>query len=134
MGTLPTHCPFTGGPIIVTQFYSPEGDITIKGRFQVQDSFLALTSEQIAFVLTFIQCEGKFNRMQEELNLSYPTLRSRLKDIILALGLKEPSSVEYEAVPDRRAILAQIDAGQLTVSEALDAMRTPPEPLQSPTG
>lgn len=124
MRTLPTHCPFTGGPIIVTQLYSPEGDITIDGRFHVQSPFLALTPDQIEFVLTFIQCEGKFNRMQEELNLSYPTLRSRLKDIILALGLKEPPvSAEPEAVQDRLMILSQVDAGNLTVAEALEAMR-----------
>ncbi len=124
MRTLPTHCPFTGGPIIVTELYSPEGDITINGRFQVQSPFLALTPDQIEFVLTFIQCEGKFNRMQEELSLSYPTLRSRLKDIILALGLKEPPAAEeYETIQDRRSILDQIDQGHLSVSEALDAMR-----------
>jgi len=124
MRALPTRCPFTGGSIIVTRLYSPEGDITIDGRFHVDLPFLALTPDQIEFVLTFIQCEGKFNRMQEELNLSYPTLRSRLKDIILALGLKELVSDKHAAVPDRMEILAQVNAGSLTVAEALDAMRS----------
>ncbi len=123
MRALPTRCPFTGGAIIVTRLYSPEGGITIEGRFHVESPFLALTPEQIEFVLTFIQCEGKFNRMQEELKLSYPTLRSRLKDIILALDLQEPAADAHETVPDHMQILAQVNEGSLTVAEALDAMR-----------
>ena len=74
MPELPAQCPITGGPVIVTRFYSPDGDVTFDGRFEVKSPFLALDRNQIEFVLTFIQCEGKFNRMQEELNLSYPTL------------------------------------------------------------
>lgn len=125
MKPLPTRCPFTGGPIVVTQFHSPEGDITVNGRFQVHAPLASLTPEQLVFVLTFIQCEGKFNRMQEELNLSYPTLRSRLKEIIQALGLKEPpvSAEDEPDMPDRMGILEQIHSGALSVEEALDTLR-----------
>ena len=71
-------------------------------------------------MLTFIQCEGKFNRMQEELNLSYPTLRSRLKEIIQALGLEAPSGTDgFDAEPDRMDVLAQVQSGRLSVDEAL---------------
>ena len=87
MRILPAQCPFTGS-LVVTQLYSPEGDLTIDGRFQIDSPFLNLAPPQRAFVLTFIQCEGKFNRMQEALHLSYPTLRARSWEIILALGLK----------------------------------------------
>ena len=120
MPELPAQCPITGGPVIVTRFYSPDGDVTFDGRFEVKSPFLALDQNQIEFVLTFIQCEGKFNRMQEELNLSYPTLRSRLKEIIQALGLEAASSPdEFDAELDRMGVLAQLESGQLSVDEAL---------------
>lgn len=123
MRSLPTKCPLTSGPLVITRLYSPEGDITIEGRFQVNSPFLELTPSQIDFVLAFIQCEGKFNRMQEELNLSYPTLRSRLKEIIQVLGLKadEPPA-EPPDVSARLEILAQVDAGDLSVTEALASL------------
>ena len=38
------------------------------------------------FLLTFVRCEGKLNRMEEEMKLSYPTLRNRLNEIVRALG------------------------------------------------
>lgn len=124
MRPLPTCCPITGGPLVVTQVYSPEGDFTIDGRFQVESPFLELTSAQIKFVLTLIQCEGKFNRMQEELGLSYPTLRIRLQEIIKALGLKasdEPNRMPNEK--ERLSILSQVDDGSLDVSAALESLR-----------
>ena len=103
MPELPAQCPITGGPVIVTRFYSPDGDVTFDGRFEVKSPFLALNRNQIEFVLTFIQCEGKFNRMQEELNLSYPTLRSRLKEIIQALGLEATHPAPTGSRPNRTA-------------------------------
>ncbi len=124
MHPLPTRCPITGGPLIVTRVYSPEGDFTFEGRFQVDTPFLELTPRQIQFVLTLIQCEGKFNRMQEELDLSYPTLRVRLQEIIQVLGLKV--SDKADNLPDekeRLRILAQLDDGTLDVAAALKSLQ-----------
>ena len=45
--------------------------------------------------------EGKLNRMEDELGLSYPTIRSRLHEIIRALGY-EPGQDEPGVPPRRR--------------------------------
>ncbi len=124
MRPLPTRCPITGGPLVVTRVYSPEGDITIEGRFQVDSPFLELSPGQIKFVLALIQCEGKFNRMQDELKLSYPTLRARLQEIIQVLGLK--LSDKPDNLPDdkeRLRILAQVDEGKMDVASALGSLQ-----------
>ena len=124
MRPLPTRCPITGGPLVVTRVYSPEGDFTIEGRFQVDSPFLELSPVQIKFVLALIQCEGKFNRMQEELNLSYPTLRARLQEIIQVLGLKvtaEPNNLPNDR--ERLRILAQLDEGTMDVAVALESLQ-----------
>ena len=129
MPELPARCPITDGPIVVTRFYSPEGDVSFDGRFELNSPLLVLNQTQTEFVLTFIQCEGKFNRMQEELNLSYPTLRSRLKEIIQALGLEaKSSSDEYETQPDRMDVLNQVESGALSVDEALMTLGTSDHP------
>lgn len=123
MRPLPTRCPLTGGPLVVTKIYSPEGDFTMEGRFEVNSPFLALTPEQVRFVLTLIQCEGKFNRMQEELGLSYPTLRARLRRIISDLGLEVADDGEYLADESARLeILSQVNEGQIDVATALKSL------------
>ena len=52
-----------------------------------------LSPEQLAFAETFIRCEGKLNRMETEMGLSYPTLRARLNELIEG---------EYKAVINQR--------------------------------
>lgn len=121
---LPTRSPFDQGEIVVTRFYCPQSDISVEGRFAVVTPLAQLSGEQVQFVETFVRCEGKLNRMEEELGLSYPTIRSRLHDIIRALGY-EPGRDEAPPVADerRQAILAELDAGKITFDAAMQALR-----------
>ena len=124
MNVLPTRSPFDGGEIVVTRFYSPGSDVTVEGRFAVVTPFPQLTPEQLNFVEVFLRCEGKLSRMEGELNLSYPTLRSRLHEIIRALGY-EPGREEPAAVSEdrRRAILNDLDAGRISFDEAMGLLQ-----------
>lgn len=124
MNMLPTRSPFDGGEIVVTRFYCPGSDTTVEGRFAVVSPFPQLSPEQLHFVETFLRCEGKLSRMEGELNLSYPTLRSRLHDIIRALGY-EPGKEEAAGVSEerRRAILSELDAGKISFDEAMATLQ-----------
>ena len=121
---LPNKCPFGGGQIVVTQFYCPETNITIDGRFSVDAPFAQLTPEQLHYMETFVRCEGKLSRMEGELGLSYPTLRNRLHDVIRALGY-EPGKDETVAITeeDRKGILGALDGGDISFDEAMELLR-----------
>lgn len=124
MNLLPTRSPFDGGEIVVTRFYSPGSDITVEGRFAVVMPFSQLSPDQLHFVETFLRCEGKLSRMEGELNLSYPTLRSRLHEIIRAMGY-EPGREEPAAVSEdtRRSILSNLDAGLISFDDAMSQLQ-----------
>ena len=124
MNQLPTRCPFSGGEIVVTRFYCPDVDVTVDGRFQFQIPFGQLSPEQLVFVETFVRCEGKLSRMENELKLSYPTTRGRLHEIIRALGY-EPGKDETEGLSEdeRRRILADLDAGRIGFNEAMKMLQ-----------
>ncbi len=124
MNLLPAQSPFDGGEVVVTRFYCPGSDITVEGRFAVVSPFSQLSPEQLHFVETFLRCEGKLSRLEGELNLSYPTLRSRLHDIIRALGY-EPGKEEPVAVSEerRRSILDELDAGRISFDAAMTALQ-----------
>ena len=122
---LPRKCPLTGGDVIVTRIYCPDADLTIEGRFAVeQPPFAQLATDQLKFVEIFVRNEGKLNRMEEELGLSYPTIRSRLLEIIRALGY-EPGKEEAPAAPapDRKSILADLDAGRISFDDAMQMLQ-----------
>jgi hypothetical protein len=124
MQTLPSKCPICGGEILVTRLQCQVCDSTIDGRF-TQGAFGSLTNEQLSFIETFVRCEGKINRMEEELGLSYPTIRNRLHEVIRALGYEpggyetggeEPAAASEE---DRRRILEDLEQGRITYPEAM---------------
>ena len=119
MQTLPSKCPICGGEIVVTRIHCQVCDSHIEGRF-VAGPFEGLTREQLSFVETFIRCEGKISRMENEIGLSYPTIRNRLHEIIRALGY-EPGSEEPVIVPDetRRKTLEDLEQGRITYQEAM---------------
>ena len=119
---LPTRCPLTGGEIVVTRIYCPDADVSIEGRFAVvEPPFAQLTPEQIRFIEVFVRNEGKLNRLEDELGLSYPTIRSRLQDVIRALGY-EPGKEETPTV-DRKQVLADLDAGLISFEDAMQKLQ-----------
>jgi len=122
MNNLPNQCPICGGGITVTRIHCDDCDVTIEGRFSV-GKFAKLSNEQLQFVETFVRCEGKISRMESELNLSYPTIRARLNDVIRTMGY-EPGKEEPPAAPkiddeQRKRILEDLDGGRITAEQAM---------------
>jgi hypothetical protein len=76
------------------------------------------------FIVTFVRCEGKINRMEQELGLSYPTIRNRLHDVIRALGFEPGKDEVVEISAERRSsVIEDLDAGRITADEAMRLLR-----------
>lgn len=114
-----SSCPVCDAELVVSRLYCPSCDTTIEGRF-ANGAFPGLTSEQLDFVETFVRCEGKINRMEDELSLSYPTIRNRLHEIIRAMGYEPGKDDEPAELSDekRRKILEDLDAGVINAEDA----------------
>lgn len=119
MQPLPNKCPICGGDILVTRIHCRECESIIEGRFYA-GSFENLTPQQLGFIETFVRLEGKITRMEDELGLSYPTIRNRLHEVIRAMGYEpggdEPASMSDE---DRRRILESLERGDISYQEAM---------------
>ena len=121
---LPTKSPFSGGDIVVTRFYCPETDVSVEGRFSVSAPFAQLTPEQLEFVELFVRSEGKISRMEGELDMSYPTIRNRLRDIVRAMGYElGQEDLQNLSEDERRNILQDLDQGKLTFEEAMQLLQ-----------
>jgi hypothetical protein len=119
MHPIPHACPVCSSELLVTSLVCRECDTKIEGRF-VAGAFSQLTEEQLAFVELFVRNEGKITRMEADMNLSYPTIRNRLQEIIRALGY-EPGEDEFSGLSDeeRKRILDDLDHGKINYEEAL---------------
>jgi hypothetical protein len=118
MSTMLTTCPVCDERLSVTRLHCRHCDTTIEGHFDL-GRIGRLSQEQLEFLEIFIRCEGKLSRMEPELDLSYPTLRARLTDIIRTMGFTvgpEPSLISDE---ERHRILDDLANGQLSSEDAL---------------
>jgi hypothetical protein len=85
--------------------------------------FYQLSPEQLSFVETFIRCEGKLTRVQDELSMSYPTARARLTEAIRALGYDVEEEAETVSPEERKSILAQLAAGEISSEQAVELLK-----------
>ena len=123
MYQVPTECPVCHDDLIVTRLTCRNCGTALEGRFSMERLF-QLTPEQLHFVEVFLRCEGKLNRVQDELGLSYPTVRSRLEEVIQSLGYevagKDEAGIDEE---HRQEILQKLAAKEISSEEALGLLQ-----------
>jgi len=113
-------CPICKQPLEVTRLHCRNCDTSVEGHFALGlGRFHCLTPEQLRFAETFIKCEGKITRVEDELSIPYPTVRARLHELIKAMGYEVAEDGPSSAPPiDRQAILAQLADGTISAEEA----------------
>jgi hypothetical protein len=122
----PRLCPVCQEDLSISRLDCRNCGTSVSGHYAFS-GLAQLAADQLQFIETFVRCEGKFNRMEKEMGLSYPTLRSRLRDIIRALGFTpDGDAVEAGISEEERAgILDRIARGELTAEEAMSLLETP---------
>jgi hypothetical protein len=113
--------------LVVTRLDCEGCGTSVGGRF-APGPFAGLGPQQLAFVAAFVRCEGKLSHLEAELGLSYPTLRSRLQEVIRAMDLPRtaldtPAAGPTSPAARRRDILEALEAGQIGAEEAIDLLR-----------
>jgi hypothetical protein len=117
------RCPVCEDTLEVTRLYCRNCDTALEGHFSLGRLY-ELSPEQLRFVETFVRCQGKLNRVQEELGLSYPTVRNRLHDVIRALGYEVDEDEEASVTAEiRQEVLAALATGEISAEEAARRLR-----------
>jgi hypothetical protein len=116
-----SQCPVCGGQLYVTHLRCGDCGTELSGEFRANE-FARLPEDKLAFLRTFLACRGNLKEVEAALNISYPTVRSRLDQLLEALQL-EVAAAEPGAPMDRGAILDALERGELTVEEAEERLR-----------
>lgn len=121
----PGECPVCHADLHVTQLSCRNCGTELRGHFEM-DQLSSLLPAQRHFVEIFILCEGKLNCVQEELGISYPTVRSRLDEVIRTLKFKAQDEtlafVEGADSPARQDILDRLARQEISAEEALELL------------
>lgn len=116
---MPTACPVTGGPLLVTGLECEGSGVTIHGRF-TPNEFALLPDEQLEFLRIFLKVRGNLKEVERVLGLSYPTVRLRFDTLLKVLGYE----AEADAGEERSDILQQLEEGQISAEEATKRLRS----------
>ena len=123
MYAAPTRCPVCKSELEITRLHCSSCDTSIEGNFS-GGPIAHLTAEHLDFIITFVRCEGKINRMEQEVGLSYPTIRNRLHEVIRALGFEPGKEETVEVSAEKRSsVLEDLEAGKISADDAMRILR-----------
>ena len=88
MQKLPGKCPACGGALRITALRCCECGLELKNDFP-PSRFDRLDNEQYAFLLSFLRARGNLKNLQNEMQISYPTAKKRLEELLVMLDLTD---------------------------------------------
>ncbi len=104
-------CPVCDHDLEIVKYTCPNCKTSIEGRF-TPSGISALTNTQQEFVTIFMLAEGNIKEVEKVLNISYPTVKARLREIREAL--QKPSEED-----ELLLILEGIEDGEFSVDDAI---------------
>lgn len=110
-------CPVCHHELTISKLSCKYCATEITGKFKMS-RFDQLSDEQKNFALTFIKNEGNIKKIEEDLSVSYPTVKNKLKDLKDALGFDH-----NEPVINKSEILEKISSGELTPEEGVKLLK-----------
>lgn len=113
-----TRDPVSGNELIVTRLECPQSGIVIEGQFSL-GWIGRLGREQLDFVELLVKNRGNIQKLAADLDIAYNTARSRLDEIVTALG----GAPENDSRADRRLVLDRLAAKEISVEEAMRLLK-----------
>lgn len=114
-----SKCPVCNSKLFATRLKCKKCETIIENDFELS-KFSYLSAEQLNFIEVFIKCRGNIKDVEKELRISYPTVRSKLDDVISALGYI-PSKTKDET--NKLDILTKLDNGEITADDAINLLK-----------
>lgn len=124
-------CPVCKGNLHVHTLHCDQCGTSVEGNFTLS-KFNYLETEKLYFIEVFIKNRGNIKQIEKELNISYPTVKKMLDDVIVGLGYSlEPYDDEVftkekdkeESKVSKTSILEQIEKGELNVAAAIELLK-----------
>ncbi len=110
------NCPQCRGKLAIREYVCKKCNLTLRGEFD-ESGFENLSPEQLNFVKLFIFVQGNIREMEKCLNISYPTVKSRLAEIIQRIGYDKERSTEFYD------IFNDLEEGFINVDQAIDLIK-----------
>lgn len=115
-----TTCLDCHSPMQLTRASCSECGVSLEGAFEVSP-LARLSEEDQVFVLAFLRHHGSIRKMEALFEISYPTVKNRLRAIVGQLDESFAGSTA-EPTTHNTLVLEQLAQGELSVDEALERL------------
>lgn len=114
-------CPVCGENLSVSVLTCEKCDTSIHGNFNLSKfDYLSVSQQEFAFV--FIKNGGNIKLIEKELNISYPTVKKNLDDLINALGFEKINETLVDK-PSKEDIYKALKSGEISFEEAEEMLK-----------
>lgn len=118
-----SKCPVCSHDLLITRLHCHNCEIEITGDFTLS-KLNSLSREQLEFVLIFLKNQGSIKAIEKEMNISYPTVKKILNEVLLALGFDGfEEANENRLSLQRSEILDKLARKEINFEEANKLLR-----------
>lgn len=90
-------CPVCNNELRISTLYCSECGLELKNDFEMS-AFDRLPAEQYSFLIEFLRNQGNLKSLQKSMNISYPTAKKKLMELLCSLRLAEVTAEELEEI------------------------------------
>jgi hypothetical protein len=94
--------------------------VSLDGSFEISP-LARLAEDDQGFVMGFLRYHGSIRKMEQLLEISYPTVKNRLRSIVEQLDQAFETTGPESPSPNS-LVLEQLANGELTIDEALERL------------
>ena len=114
------NCPACNSNLIVSSLQCPNCKMELRGEFEMS-AFDLLPKAQSEYLFSFLKNRGNLSAVQAELQISYPTAKKRLDELLIQLGLEETDAARNESEEEIDMTQWKIDTNSHKASEIIRA-------------
>jgi len=116
---IPNKCPSCDGKLVITELCCADCKTFIKGNFDLPE-FSLLSREEEYFLRVFLAARGNIKEVERQLDISYPTVKSKLENLLSKLGLGD---LRKEVKKRRLEIVEKLERGEISAQEAIKLLK-----------
>ncbi|HLS22560.1 MAG TPA: DUF2089 domain-containing protein [Pseudogracilibacillus sp.] len=114
------ECPVCEKELHVVKLKCSSCHTTIENTFRFS-KFASLSKEQLHFIELFLINRGNIKEVEKALNVSYPTVRAKLDNVINVLQ----KTKETSKISSAEEVLKQLEKGEINAEEAIRILSNP---------
>jgi|SRR5699024_4457210 len=118
MHSLIHQCPVCDHALHVTKLKCKQCHTTIENNFSLS-KFATLSKDQLHFVEVFLVSRGNIKEVEKALDISYPTVRAKLNEVIARLGYEN----KEKDVNRNKEVIGLLESGEITLEKAMSLLK-----------